>query len=380
MCGIVGYAGARPALGIVLDGLRRLEYRGYDSAGVAVVCDGELLHREARRQARPTSRRRSADRGSAAARDGESASATAPPASGTPAGPPTAAPTDRNAHPHRSADGRVAVIHNGIIENFAKLRAELEAEGRRVRQRHRHRVRRPPARRRAGRAARRRRAERRSCSPRRCAGSASRLDGAFTLLAVDARHPGRGGRRPAQLAAGRRPRRRGELPGQRRLRVHRAHPRRGRAGPGPGRADHRRTASRSPTSTGSPPSARTSTSTGTPRPPRRAATTTSCSRRSPSSRRRSPTRCSAGSTATGEIMLDEVRLSDQDLRDVDKVFIVACGTRVPRRAGRQVRHRALDPHPVRGRAGQRVPLPRPGAGPLHAGAWRSPSRARRWTR
>jgi glutamine---fructose-6-phosphate transaminase (isomerizing) len=43
MCGIVGYAGARPALGIVIDGLRRLEYRGYDSAGVAVICDGELL-------------------------------------------------------------------------------------------------------------------------------------------------------------------------------------------------------------------------------------------------------------------------------------------------------------------------------------------------
>ena len=69
----------------------------------------------------------------------------------------------------------------------------------------------------------------------------------------------------------------------------------------------------------------------------------------------------------GELVLDEVRLSDQDLRDIDKVFIVACGTALPRRPDRQVRDRALDPHPGRGRAGQRVPLPRPGARPLHAG-------------
>ncbi len=85
-------------------------------------------------------------------------------------------------------------------------------------------------------------------------------------------------------------------------------------------------ASRSPTSTARPRPARNSTSTGTRRPPRRVDTTTSCSRRSPSSRRRSPTRCWAGSPSRGDIVLDEVRLTDQDLRDVDKVFIVACGT------------------------------------------------------
>ena len=85
-------------------------------------------------------------------------------------------------------------------------------------------------------------------------------------------------------------------------------------------------ASPSPTSTAARSSPRPTPSTGTPRPPRRAATTGSCSRRSPSSRRRSPTRCSAGSAPQGQLVLDEVRLSDQELRDIDKIFVVACGT------------------------------------------------------
>jgi glucosamine--fructose-6-phosphate aminotransferase (isomerizing) len=121
MCGIVGYVGARPALGIVLDGLRRLEYRGYDSAGVAVVVGGRLLtEKRAGKLANlekilveaPT--------------DGMGAGTTA---IGHTRWATHGGPTDRNAHPHMSRDGRVAVIHNGIIENFAKLRAELEAGG-----------------------------------------------------------------------------------------------------------------------------------------------------------------------------------------------------------------------------------------------------------
>ncbi|GAA3756569.1 glutamine--fructose-6-phosphate transaminase (isomerizing) [Plantactinospora mayteni] len=127
MCGIVGYAGARPALGIVLDGLRRLEYRGYDSAGVAVVCDGDLLtEKKAGKLAnleKALAERSTADDdavpgiGAGTTGIGHTRWAT------------HGGPTDRNAHPHRARDGRVAVIHNGIIENFAKLRAELEAEG-----------------------------------------------------------------------------------------------------------------------------------------------------------------------------------------------------------------------------------------------------------
>src|SRR5437588_95276 len=121
MCGIVGYAGDRPALSIVVDGLRRLEYRGYDSAGVAVVADGALR----------------TDKRAGKLANLEKALAEAPRpgmADGTTGIGHTrwathGGPTDRNAHPHLSADGRVAVIHNGIIENFAKLRAELEAAG-----------------------------------------------------------------------------------------------------------------------------------------------------------------------------------------------------------------------------------------------------------
>ena len=121
MCGIVGYVGGRPALSIVLDGLRRLEYRGYDSAGVAVIDSGTLLtEKKAGKLANleKALAERSGDRiGTGATAIGHTRWAT------------HGGPTDRNAHPHMSADGRVAVIHNGIIENFARLRAELEATG-----------------------------------------------------------------------------------------------------------------------------------------------------------------------------------------------------------------------------------------------------------
>ena len=120
MCGIVGYAGARPALGIVLDGLRRLEYRGYDSAGVAIV-NGELLTcKRAGKLAnleKALGEEQAHGLGTGTTGIGHTRWAT------------HGGPTDRNAHPHRSNDGRVAVIHNGIIENFARLRAELEANG-----------------------------------------------------------------------------------------------------------------------------------------------------------------------------------------------------------------------------------------------------------
>ncbi|HLU45914.1 MAG TPA: glutamine--fructose-6-phosphate transaminase (isomerizing) [Natronosporangium sp.] len=125
MCGIVGYVGSRPALPIVLEGLRRLEYRGYDSAGVAVVDGTELV---ACKRAGKLSNlaealeelaRTGNDRGLTTGRTGIGHTRWA-----THGG-----PTDRNAQPHMSGDGRIAVIHNGIIENFAKLRAELEAAG-----------------------------------------------------------------------------------------------------------------------------------------------------------------------------------------------------------------------------------------------------------
>jgi glutamine---fructose-6-phosphate transaminase (isomerizing) len=122
MCGIVGYAGSRPALNIVIDGLRRLEYRGYDSAGVAILESGGPLLVEKRAGKLANLEKALADEtaqgfGFGATGIGHTRWAT------------HGAPNDQNAHPHRSADGRVAVIHNGIIENFARLRAELLAGG-----------------------------------------------------------------------------------------------------------------------------------------------------------------------------------------------------------------------------------------------------------
>ncbi|MFH8345984.1 glutamine--fructose-6-phosphate transaminase (isomerizing) [Streptomyces sp. NPDC018045] len=118
MCGIVGYAGGRSALDVVLTGLKRLEYRGYDSAGVAVLADGGLA---AAKKA-----------GKLANLDKELADRPLP--AGTTGLGHTrwathGAPTDTNAHPHLDNAGRVAVVHNGIIENFAALRAELAGRG-----------------------------------------------------------------------------------------------------------------------------------------------------------------------------------------------------------------------------------------------------------
>ncbi|MGW3957683.1 glutamine--fructose-6-phosphate transaminase (isomerizing) [Streptomyces sp. NPDC004752] len=118
MCGIVGYVGAQSALDVVMAGLKRLEYRGYDSAGVAVPADGGLaaarkagklvnLEKELVERPLPTG----------TTGIGHTRWAT------------HGAPTDVNAHPHLDNAGRVAVVHNGIIENFAVLRAELTERG-----------------------------------------------------------------------------------------------------------------------------------------------------------------------------------------------------------------------------------------------------------
>jgi len=125
MCGIVGYAGTRPALGIVLDGLRRLEYRGYDSAGVAIVDGTELV--ACKRAGKLANLEKAVAELAAAGAD--AGLATGATGIGHTRWATHGGPTDRNAHPHRSTDGRIAVIHNGIIENFATLRAELEAAG-----------------------------------------------------------------------------------------------------------------------------------------------------------------------------------------------------------------------------------------------------------
>src|SRR6195952_2981365 len=121
MCGIVGYVGQRPACDVVMNALRRMEYRGYDSSGIALV-DG---------QRKLTVRRRAGQLSNleAAIAEMEPAELAGTAGLGHTRWATHGRPTDRNAHPHRDAAGKIAVVHNGIIENFTALRAELEAEG-----------------------------------------------------------------------------------------------------------------------------------------------------------------------------------------------------------------------------------------------------------
>ncbi|CAL9464428.1 glutamine--fructose-6-phosphate transaminase (isomerizing) [Streptomyces pilosus] len=118
MCGIVGYVGPQSALDVVTAGLKRLEYRGYDSAGVAVQADGGLA--TAKKAGKLVNLEKElADRPLPAGTTGIGHTRWA-----THGG-----PTDANAHPHIDNAGRVAVVHNGIIENFAALREELTERG-----------------------------------------------------------------------------------------------------------------------------------------------------------------------------------------------------------------------------------------------------------
>ena len=353
MCGIVGYVGEKSAQDVVIEGLRRLEYRGYDSAGIALVHDGADRSPTRRPASWPTSRR--------------PWSSTRSPSSTTGIGHTRwathGAPTDRNAHPHLGRHDRVAVIHNGIIENFAELRDELEADGRRDALRHRHRDRRPPARARAR--------DRRRPHRGHAARSASGSSGAFTLVAVDAEDPSRvvAARRNSPLVVGLGegenflgsdvaafiehtrealelgqdqvvtitregvevtgfdgtpaegtplPRRLGPL-GRREGRPRLVHAQ----GDLRAAARRRRRAARPPL------------------------------RRRPAAARR-----------------DAALGAGAARRRQDHHHRVRHG--VLRRPGREVRHRALDPDPVRGRAGPRVPLPRPDPDPGHPGGGDQP--------
>ena len=118
MCGIVGYVGSRQAQEVVIEGLRRLEYRGYDSAGIAIVAHGAI---ESRKKAGKLSNLEIQLETDPLSKSSTGIGHTRWATHG--------APNDVNAHPHLSEDGSIAVIHNGIIENFASLRDELRADG-----------------------------------------------------------------------------------------------------------------------------------------------------------------------------------------------------------------------------------------------------------
>ena len=311
----------------MIDGLRRLEYRGYDSAGVAVLADGQL------RTERRAGKLANLEKALAESRDGlggdQDGIGTGTTGVGHTRWATHGGPTDRNAHPHSSADGRVAVIHNGIIENFAKLRAELEADGvmfasdtdtECVAHLLSAELRRTTAT--GGDAAATGGAEALAAAMRTVC---RRLDGAFTLLAVDTAAPGVvvGARRNSPLVVGR-------GAGENFL-----------ASDVSAFIEHTREAVElgqdqvvAITADGIDITdfdgnaavgkdfhidwdARAAAKDGheffmvkeIAEQPRAVADT-----------------LLGRLTETGDIMLDEVRLTDQDLRDVDKIFIVACGT------------------------------------------------------
>src|SRR3954470_18073698 len=120
MCGIVGYIGNRQAVPIILDGLRRLEYRGYDSAGIAVLDGGDEL---------------GVRRASGKLRNLEEVIRCSPVYGQFGIGHTRWAthgrPTEENAHPHRDCNGNIVVVHNGIVENYLALKHQLQAEGHR---------------------------------------------------------------------------------------------------------------------------------------------------------------------------------------------------------------------------------------------------------
>jgi glutamine---fructose-6-phosphate transaminase (isomerizing) len=118
MCGIVGYVGGKAALDVVIEGLRRLEYRGYDSAGVAIVLD-ERLHVAKKAGKLSNLEKLLAEQQLPASSLGIGHTRWAT----------HGAPNDVNAHPHTSSDGRIALVHNGIIENYITLRDELKEAG-----------------------------------------------------------------------------------------------------------------------------------------------------------------------------------------------------------------------------------------------------------
>lgn len=186
MCGIVGYVGPRPSQDILLAGLARLEYRGYDSAGIAVIDEDGALGMRKKAGKLSALRDSLADASLADGTTGIGHTRWA-----THGG-----PTDVNAHPHLADDDKLAVIHNGIIENFAALRAELAADGVAFRSETDTEV-----------AA--------ALLGREYAGNGgdlelafrsvvNRLEGAFTLLAVHQDHPGLvvGARRNSPLVIG----------------------------------------------------------------------------------------------------------------------------------------------------------------------------------
>ena len=117
MCGIVGYIGTQTAINVLIDGLERLEYRGYDSAGIATISEGEVDCIRAKGKLVNLKEKLEREVNTARIGIGHTRWAT------------HGKPEERNAHPHRDNSGRIAVVQNGIIENYQDLREELKEKG-----------------------------------------------------------------------------------------------------------------------------------------------------------------------------------------------------------------------------------------------------------
>ena len=305
MCGIIGYIGSKPVVPVLLDGLRRMEYRGYDSAGVALVSpEGIALRRSAGKLANleNTIRNEPVD---GLYGVGHTRWAT------------HGRPTEENAHPHRDCTGRIVVVHNGIIENYLELKHELQAQGHefktetdteivahlveREMQRRRPRERRPP-RADVACAACSRSSSSRSTIPRRSSPSATarRSSSASARTSSSSRptFPPSSATRATSCSSA-----------TRRWRSSRAR------------------ASSSPTTAGARSRRRRSACCGIRSRRRRAATSTSCSRRSieqPTAAR--DTILGRVSLDRGRIFLEDLNIPDETFRALQKVTIIACGT------------------------------------------------------
>ena len=117
MCGIIGYVGSRPCEELILEGLERLEYRGYDSAGIVLLEDGGF--RTIRAVGNLAELRKATGQTTSTATTGMGHTRWAT----------HGRVTEANAHPHADASGRISVVMNGIIENYARLRSALQADG-----------------------------------------------------------------------------------------------------------------------------------------------------------------------------------------------------------------------------------------------------------
>ena len=117
MCGIVGYVGNKQASQVLIEGLKKLEYRGYDSAGIAVLSGEDILVRKCKGALKFLEEKIADETIKGSLGIGHTRWAT------------HGEPSDLNSHPHSNADDSISIVHNGIIENYAVLKAKLQAEG-----------------------------------------------------------------------------------------------------------------------------------------------------------------------------------------------------------------------------------------------------------